>query len=123
MGVLERRREERKEIIKKAGEFAREYPHRCTAIMIGSYARGDFNLWSDVDLIVVGEFLGNPVERLKNLDFPAGYEIIPLTVPEFNSLIESKKPLARDIVDQKVVLRDDFGLSRNLIPKKASGWK
>jgi Nucleotidyltransferase domain. len=35
--------------------------------MIGSYARGDFNRWSDVDLVVISDFKGNPLERLEKL--------------------------------------------------------
>ena len=28
----------------------------CTIILFGSYARGDFNLWSDLDLLLVSDY-------------------------------------------------------------------
>jgi predicted nucleotidyltransferase len=32
---------------------------RMTVILHGSFARGDFNLWSDIDLIIVSEKFNN----------------------------------------------------------------
>lgn len=40
---------------------------KVSAILIGSYARGDFNKWSDVDVLLIAEFAGNPLERLWKL--------------------------------------------------------
>lgn len=38
---------------------------RITAILYGSYARGDFNEWSDIDVLIVAENLPrSPIERL-----------------------------------------------------------
>jgi predicted nucleotidyltransferase len=64
--IIERRARIRCNLIRKAFEWARGLGSRVTAILIGSYARGDFNLWSDVDIILISEDLvGYPVERLK----------------------------------------------------------
>jgi len=39
-----------------------------TAVLVDSYARGDFNLWSDVDVLLISDsFPERPLERLKML--------------------------------------------------------
>lgn len=108
MEVLRERRRVREEVIEKAGEWARGLPLKATVMLVGSYARGDFNLWSDVDVIVIAEFSNRPVERLKNMDFPPGFEVIPLTPEEFTRLVEKKNPLAVEALNTGIVLRDDL---------------
>jgi hypothetical protein len=61
---------------------------KVTAILFGSYARGDFNVWSDMDVLIVAENLPqNPLERLSLIDkclaSPPRAELIPITVKEF----------------------------------------
>ncbi|MGH2702325.1 MAG: nucleotidyltransferase domain-containing protein [Actinomycetota bacterium] len=54
--ILRRRRHERDQLIEQARVFARELDRRIgleVAIVTGSVARGDFNVWSDVDLLIV----------------------------------------------------------------------
>lgn len=56
--------------------WANKLPFKATVILIGSYARGDFNLWSDVDILLISESLsGNPIERLKALDAPQDFKL------------------------------------------------
>lgn len=112
MEVLERRREEREKIINKAKNYVQRIPGKTSAFLVGSYARGDFNLWSDVDIILVKKFTGNPIERLRMIDAPAGFEIIPLTAGEFVNILRKKNPFASDLLNFPVVLRDDFELLR-----------
>ncbi len=64
---------ERLEAVREAERFARCVAERLApvaAILYGSYARGDFNAWSDIDvLIVTGSTLPeNPLKRLDVLD-------------------------------------------------------
>ena len=112
MGILEERRRLREEAIEKAKRWARSLPFRCSAILIGSYARGDFNLWSDVDIVLVAEFQGTPIERLRSIDYPTGFEVIPLNPEEFRRLLEKRNPIAVEAVERGVVLRDDLGIGR-----------
>ena len=54
--VVELRRRMREEALKKAEAFAgcvKSKLGKVTAILFGSYARGDFNVWSDIDLLIV----------------------------------------------------------------------
>ena len=110
MEVVKRRTLERKRVINELAEWASALSFKATAVLVGSYARGDFNLWSDVDVVLVAEFEGGPVERLKRLDVPVGVQVIPLTPREFSRLLAKRNPLAVEAVERGVVLRDDFGL-------------
>lgn len=77
---------------------------RVTVILHGSYARGDFNLWSDIDLIVVSErFMGvRFLDRYRLIQdhVEAGVEVVPLTPGEFKALIAKpawRQALARGL--------------------------
>ena len=69
MEIIEKRIEERKRIIRKAQEYSLTFEFKATVILIGSYARGDFNLWSDVDIMIIGDFTGNLCIDLRILIF------------------------------------------------------
>lgn len=113
MEIVERRRRLRGKVIEAASKWARKLPFKATAILIGSYARGDFNLWSDIDVMVISEdFKGGPVGRLKSMDMPLGFQIIPLTSNEFKKLLAKKDPLALEAVKSGVILRNDLKISK-----------
>jgi Nucleotidyltransferase domain. len=65
MDIIERRIKERNMVIDRSRNFAQNLPLNSSAFLVGSYARGDFNLWSDVDIVVISNFVGNPLVRLK----------------------------------------------------------
>lgn len=111
MEIIERRINQRKAVIDSAREFSRNLNFKCTAVLIGSYARGDFNLWSDVDLLIISDFKeNNPVDRLRSIDFPPGYEIIPLNVREVEKMCSKGSKFIQDAFREGVVLRDDLGI-------------
>lgn len=114
--ALRRRERERLRVIGEAGRWASKLPAPVAAILVGSYARGDFNLWSDVDVIMLSpafEGLGVP-ERLRRVDAPPGYEVIPWTPRELEEHLARRNPLAVEAVQHGVVLRDDIGISETL---------
>ena len=108
--VVEKRIEERKKIIQEAKAYSKNLPFKCSVLLIGSYAWGDFNLWSDINLLIIGNFNGNPLERLKNIDFPPGYETIMLTPEEINKMKMKNDRFITDAVKDGVVLKDDLGI-------------
>ena len=110
MEIVEKRIEERNKIIQEAKAYSKTLPFKCSVLLIGSYARGDFNLWSDIDLLIIGNFNGNPLERLKNIDFPSGYEIIMLTPEEINTMKMKSDEFTTDALKDGVILRDDSGI-------------
>lgn len=110
MEFLEERIRKREEVIGEALEWAEGLPYEATVILIGSYARGDFNLWSDVDILLAAVFRGNPVERLRLVDMPPGFQVIPLTEGELLRLLRKGSPMAVEAMKIGVVLRDDLKL-------------
>ncbi len=95
-----------------------------TVILHGSYARGDFNLWSDIDLIIVSErFEG--IRVLDRFDLVSdllepGVEVIPVTPRELRVMI--LKPSWRQALSRgAVIVRDDYGLAEAI--REAIGVK
>jgi predicted nucleotidyltransferase len=98
-------------VLSEAKKWASTLPIRCTAYLIGSYARGDFNLWSDIDILLVSDDLvGSPVERLKKIEAPPNYEVLPLTTREFRRMLGHEDSLAKEALKRGVALRDDLNL-------------
>ncbi|BBG23150.1 hypothetical protein IC006_0434 [Sulfuracidifex tepidarius] len=110
--VISRRERERREVIEKAMTYVNSLQGRYTSFLIGSYSRGDFNVWSDVDILLIGEFNGNPVERLLRLDFPPGFEVIPINEGEFDKAIRKNNPVIWDVKNKGIVLRDDLEICK-----------
>ncbi len=110
MEVVERRLRRWREVVERARELARSLDGPVSAILVGSYARGDFNRWSDVDVLLIGRFEGRPPERLNRISAPPGFEVIPLTPEEAVRAAEKGNPLLIEAVEQGVVLRDDLNI-------------
>ena len=87
---------------------------KVTVVLYGSYARGDFNIWSDIDVIVVSnafrntkftkrwELLPEPPEELKPID------IIAWTPDEAKILMQ--KPSWRKALNHSIIIIDDYRL-------------
>ncbi len=58
MGIIQKRIEKRNKVIEDVSRFGMGLDFRCSVVLIGSYARGDFNLWGDVDILIIGNFKG-----------------------------------------------------------------
>jgi predicted nucleotidyltransferase len=88
-----------KAVSSKVGKF--------TGVLYGSMARGDNNLWSDIDFLVISDNLPkNPLKRLEFLYSLAdtAIEVKGYTRNEFLKMIEKRNPLALDaLVEGKVI--------------------
>lgn len=90
---------------------------KVTVWIYGSVARGDFNHWSDVDILVVAESLPERLPDRLELLFrlalpcvePKGY-----TVAEFKQLLAKNCPNLRMMLCDAILLRDDWGLQEGL---------
>lgn len=121
MGIVEERRLMRKAATEAAAEAVKLVEMivgSVSAALIGSYARGDFNQWSDVDLLVVSPgFAPNPLDRFDQVaevlkKFP-NLEIIPLTLREFERQKRLKTPLAEETMRTGVVIKDELEIFLN----------
>lgn len=108
------------DIVEDYSRKLREELGRVTVILYGSYARGDYNLWSDIDLLVVSEKFRN-VRILNRYDLipqpPPGVEPVPLTPEEFVKNLE-KNAWLKALRDKSVILIDDYNLFEQLIERK-----
>ena len=120
MEIIKKRVKLREKVIAEAREWAGRLPLKVTAILVGSYARGDFSLWSDIDIILISDsFEGNPIQRLKELNVLPAYQIIPLTPEEFKRLLEKKDPLAVEALKIGVILREDVKIDDLSVSSKS----
>jgi uncharacterized protein len=108
--VLERRRARHQELLGLAQGFVAEIERRLpvrAAVVFGSVARGDFNLWSDVDLLVIVDAIGgNPLERSDALG-PRRPKVQPVAwrPEEWRTQLARANPIARESHDRGVWLR------------------
>ena len=123
--VIEKRLREMREALVKAERFARCAAERlapAAAILYGSFSRGDFNEWSDLDvLIVTGKRLPpNPLRRLDAIEdcLRATPEAEPLilTLDELEKSIERCNPAATEALTQGTLLADT-GVSQTRLEK------
>ncbi|MHA1834647.1 MAG: nucleotidyltransferase domain-containing protein [Candidatus Baldrarchaeia archaeon] len=119
MEILRERRRERQRRIKLAREFVEEVADSIgslTAVVIGSTSRGDFNAWSDIDVVIISDvFNANPLKRFDSLIpfIKPGIEPIPLRTVDVYRLAEKKAPVVKEIVEG-IVIRDDLGIIKKL---------
>lgn len=100
--VIERRRAEREALIHRARTWVRELRRTLRierAVVFGSVARGDFNRWSDVDLLIVSDdFAGPPLRRLEQLgDRPPRVEPLCWTNAEWHLQQQRGNPITAEV--------------------------
>jgi len=99
------------EVLKGIEEYAKEIigklnPRRI--ILFGSFARGDINEGSDVDLIVIADWKEGFLERIKLLldldEFGIPLEPIGYTEEEFEDLIDGENPFILEALKEGKVI-------------------
>jgi len=85
---------------------------KFTGVLYGSMARGDNNLWSDIDFIVISDKLpNNPLKRSEFLYSltEISIEVKGFTRNEFLNMIEKRNPIALDsLLEGKIIVDDGF---------------
>jgi predicted nucleotidyltransferase len=111
--VIASRRAERERLIERAREYARALSERLpvrAVVLAGSVARGDFNLWSDVDVLVVADDLPARLpDRLALLSADAfgGIQVIGLTPAELRRAAQRSNRLVLDAAAHGILLAGD----------------
>lgn len=113
--AVERRRQELADLRSLARDYvqtlADRIPIRAAAIA-GSVARGDFNVWSDIDVVIVSDALPARVPDrglILAQGAPARVQPIGYTTEEFERACRRRDRLAREALGSGVVLRgEDF---------------
>jgi hypothetical protein len=100
--VLERRRAEQRERIERAALWACALARRVAlraAVVFGSSARGDFNKWSDIDVLVISDDVPEDArERLALIaaDAPPGLQPVAWSSRELLERRRRGDPIARE---------------------------
>ena len=116
--ALEARRRERDRLLGLAREYVDRLSSRIpvvAAAAVGSVARGDFNVWSDVDVVVVAEGLPERYpDRSAVLLAEAQARIQPVgfTADEFEVAWEKGNALVKEAAERSVPLLGDGFLRR-----------
>jgi hypothetical protein len=109
--IVHRRRIERERLIDEARSYVDRLAARLdvlAAAVVGSVARGDFNVWSDVDVVVVCRTLPErPPDRAAALADPAAHRIQALgfTPEEFVRARARGNRAAVEVLRDGVILR------------------
>ncbi|MCL6581588.1 MAG: nucleotidyltransferase domain-containing protein [Firmicutes bacterium] len=114
----------RTELVDTARRYASIVGERyapATVLLYGSVARGDFNLWSDIDVLVVSDALpSHPLARSEALYAVAlpGIEPKGYTLGEYRDAVTRGLPFVRELSRHCVVLRDDLRLTEEPRPSE-----
>lgn len=115
MSAVVRRRAERAAKLALAAAWAIELSRRLeglrAAVVVGSVARGDFNLWSDLDVLIVAD--GLPDSWLARCDavapVPPGMQAIAWTPDELRARRRRHDPIAEEAEGAGVVVWGSLG--------------
>lgn len=104
-----RRRQERADALQRAQRLADAVADKLqvhAVVVFGSYARGDFNQTSDVDVLVVADGLpSRPLDRLALAEpRPGGAEPVLWTPKEWQARLERGDLIATESVERGVWL-------------------
>lgn len=108
-----RRRDERSRLIALAGQYVAGLSSGITivaAAVVGSVARGDFNVWSDIDVVVVAEHLpASMLERQTLLlrSGAPGIQPVGFEPAEFRAALAKRNRLACEVLEAGVPLVGD----------------
>lgn len=107
--VLDRRRREREALLARARRFAAALPDDLgtrAVVVFGSVARGDVNLWSDLDVLVIADDLPErPLELYDRLGAAEALASAVLWTPhEWHRELARRNPIAVEARDEGVWL-------------------
>lgn len=116
--AIRERRAERERLLGIAREYIADLSKRLdikAAAVAGSVARGDFNVWSDIDVVVVAEELPPRIPDRGTLlieGAPAGVQPVGFTPQEFERALAKGNVLVHDVIEHGVVVRGEEFFSR-----------
>lgn len=107
--IVERRRRERAELLEAAERFAEGLDPDLevrSAVVFGSVARGDFNVWSDIDVLVIADQLPErPQDRAAVLGAAPRISPVAWTPAELRRQSDASNPIAREALESGVLVR------------------
>jgi len=119
--IIKERKRERDKVIEIVKNFSKELKdafNKVTVFLVGSYARGDFNVWSDIDVLIVIEDCNVGVKERYSKVIPillrsreyASIEPTILCLEEFRRGVVKKNPIVIEALSNGVVIIDELNL-------------
>ncbi|MEM4311572.1 MAG: nucleotidyltransferase domain-containing protein [Nitrososphaerales archaeon] len=116
-GAIEERRKKRLEVIERVKvlckNLRKKYP-LFTIMLIGSFSRGDFNLHSDIDILIIfdKELPKSPLERYKLVEdfLEPNMEAQIIGLKEFKKRVEKRDPVINKILKDAMIIEDDLNV-------------
>ena len=109
-----RRRQEVLELVSRVAERVRARFPRAAVLLIGSYSRGDFNLWSDIDLLLIidGDLPQNPLKRHELVVglLEPNMEAHIITLKELHTLLRKGNPYLIRALKEATPIHDPLGV-------------
>lgn len=108
--AVEERRREQQRLLEIARRYVQSLSERLplrAAAVVGSVARGDFNVWSDVDVVVVADELPDaPAARTRVLlsGAPAGIQPVGFTPREVEAGLDRRNRMLLELADCGLML-------------------
>jgi len=103
--------ERSREVFRKIEEYVREVVKELnpySIVLFGSFATGDINEGSDVDIMVVADFGEGFLDRIKRLMdlnmFKIPVEPIGYTLEEFREMMRRKNPFIMEVMEKGRVM-------------------
>lgn len=112
--VIARRRAEQRELLERARHYVTALSERVplrAAVVFGSVARGDFNRWSDIDLLLISAaFRGTLLQRLEAVEpRPPLVQPLPWTPAEWQAQLARGNSIPREAVEAGIWLIGSAG--------------
>jgi len=99
------------EVSKKIDDYVSEVVRKLKpdlVILFGSFAIGDINEGSDIDILVVADFKESFLDRIRTLmdlnTFKIPIEPVGYTLEEFNQMKNRKNPFIMEVLEKGKVL-------------------
>ncbi len=106
-------KKDEKDLLYKVVERLKSKFDIIAVILFGSRARGDWGPWSDYDLLIIGNFRINYLDRIRQIlelvdDIPLPIEPHPYTLDEAMKLLRKGTPSIVDALEEgKILYLDD----------------
>lgn len=107
--VFDDRRQQQRALVERASVFAGNLDDRLgvqAVVLFGSVARGDFNLWSDVDVLVIAAHLADRwLDRIESVGESAALvQPVIWTPSEWTVQLARKNPIALEAINRGIWL-------------------
>lgn len=100
-----------------AAAMLQTHPEVVRVGYFGSYARGDWGVGSDLDLIVVVDDADEPFRQrsvaFDTLELPVPADLLVYTAEEWSALLEEGRPFALRLTEEAVWVHERTGTERN----------